>query len=58
MTTGMRNYLTGLGDTERLELARDSRESLRFAWPHRHGLRGRTVVEANVTMLRNLRFLA
>ncbi len=34
---------------------RDSVRALRQAWPHRHGLRGRIVVRANVAMLRRLK---
>jgi hypothetical protein len=37
------------------KVKRDSIKALRTAWPHRHGLRGRIVVKANVKMLRNLR---
>jgi len=36
------------------KVRRDSVKALRRAWPHRHGLRGRIVVKANVAMLRRL----
>lgn len=55
MTEGLRAHLEGLGEKGREKVRLDSVESLRFSWPHRHGLRGRTVVRSNVTMLRNLR---
>ena len=36
------------------KVRRDSVKALRTAWPHRHSLRGRIVVKANVAMLRKL----
>ena len=57
MTPHMRDYLTSLTESKLGKLRRDSEKTLRLAWPHRHGLRGRIVVRANVTMLRNLRAL-
>jgi hypothetical protein len=57
VTIGMRNYLTALSEQDRRYVARDSREALRLAWPHRQSLRGRIVVQSNCTMLRSLRNL-
>jgi hypothetical protein len=57
MTTGMRNYLRAVSQTDRNFMARDAREALRLAWPHRETLRGRIVVNSNLDMLRNLRSL-
>jgi hypothetical protein len=54
MTAGTRDYLTALSTPQRTKLASDSRKALAHAFPNRHTLRGRQVVTANVTMLRNL----
>jgi hypothetical protein len=57
MTPALHTYLTSLSEKGRDRLARESRDALRLAWPHRNSLRGRTVIKSNVTMLRNLRAL-
>lgn len=36
------------------KIRRDSIKALRHAWPHRHTLRGRIIVDANVKMLRRI----
>jgi hypothetical protein len=57
MTAGMRDYLAVLSAYGRTKLRHDSEHALRTAWPHRSTTRGRTVVAANIAMLRNLRAL-
>lgn len=57
MTTALRQHLTALTTTERHQMTADSQDALRHAWPHRDSLRGRTVVQSNVKMLRNLRVI-
>jgi hypothetical protein len=55
MTPAMQDYLTGMTDKQRANLARDSRKALTEAWPNRHSsFRAPIVIRANVTMLRNL----
>jgi hypothetical protein len=51
----MHAHLTALSDRERLKTRRDSEAALRLAWPVRETRRARIVIDANVTMLRNLR---
>ena len=48
-------HLNGMTEAQRSRLARDSRKTLREAWPHRHSsFRAPLVIRANVRMLRNL----
>jgi hypothetical protein len=53
----MHAHLTSLSDRERLKTRRDSEAALRLAWPARETYRARIVIDANVTMLRDLRDL-
>ncbi len=57
MTNDLRTYLLGISACQLTNLEGNTRMTLRKAWPHRHTARGRLVVTANVTMLRNLRAL-
>jgi hypothetical protein len=55
MTPGLESYLRALDDGQRANLAADSIEALRTAWPHRNAdRRARIAVRSNVAMLRNL----
>lgn len=46
------NALPPVANPEKVR--RDSIKALRHAWPHRHTMRGRIIVDANVKMLRRL----
>lgn len=55
MSPAKRDYLLAMTPESRDTLARDCRTSLRSAWPNRHtSWRAKAVVQANVTMLRDL----
>lgn len=52
MTTDERNIMLPVPNPDKVK--KDSIKALRHAWPHRHTLRGRVIVDANVRMLRRI----